>query len=166
MASSKHLRLAVGLAAYVLLALCLTACAAIFNPRGQDVQVTADAPEAAVWVDGERQGTAPTVVHLTTNQRHEIVVRTDTQSRMWVLEPTVSATGGAGLAGDVLILIPAGYVSLVGFGATTIPGNPVWGGTLALGIGGAAVALAPIVIDLSTNNLYELVPGTLHATFD
>lgn len=149
-----------------LAAFALSGCAALFNPRGQDVRVTADAEDAAVWVDGERQGTAPTVVHLTTNERHEIVVRTAGQSKLWVLDPSVSPTGAGGLAGDVLILIPAGYVSLVGFGASTIPGNPVWGGTLALGIGGAAVGLAPIVIDLATNNLYELQPASIHAAFD
>lgn len=155
-----------------LAAFLLTSCATIFNPLMQDVDVTSSVPEASVWIDGELEGTAPIVLHISTNQRHEVIVRTENQSKVWVLEPTTSGTGVGGLIGDGLILVGAGV------GATNLLVVAAVGGALsggadmgqsttvaALGIAVGVAGLAPLVVDLATNNLYELQPSKLDAVF-
>lgn len=145
------------------LTIVLAGCAALFNPRTQEVEIGAELPSADVIVDGELRGTAPLILSLNTGERHEIVVRSETTSKIYVMEPTLSATAGAGLLVDALVIIPAGYVSLVTYGTSQIPGNPLQGQLVALSIGVAAVGVAPLVVDLVTDNLYELKPAPLTA---
>lgn len=157
---------AVGLGVGIGLLLGLTACAAMFNPAIQDVHVTSNRATAQVWVDGASRGTAPTILHLSTNERHEIVVKAQGKSMKWFLEPTMSREGAGGLVGDALVLVPTGTFAYFNFVAAQIPGNPLSTQNSLLAAGIVAVGLAPLVIDLATNDLYELKPATVRAQFE
>ncbi len=147
------------LAASVLLV--VSGCATMFTPGIQAVPVASTPQGAEVFIDGDFVGVTPIIVSVTANENHEVIVRFGEDEMAWTLERKIGVSGGLGLAGDVLILVPFALTS-IGLFAWSAACNslgecePSSGLSLALGIGAAAVAATPIAIDTATRGCYEL----------